>query len=443
MLKDLVPPQNEEAEQATLGSLLLDPKAYEKVEAVLGSRDFYRPGHRTVYEAIKTLHMQAQAVDLLSLTNHLKAHNQLDSAGGALYVSELTSKVPSSANVEFYAQLVKEASLRRDVIQLAQKITSQALDSSLDSRLLLEEAEKQIFDLGQSRNIKSYQHAKTLVTQVVDIIQKLYQSKAEFTGVPTGFRELDSMTSGFQRAELIILAARPSIGKTTLALNMASYMSLHKKVPVGFFSCEMPDLILLMRVLAAEARLDFGKIKTGLLKPGDFVNIQEAVGLIYEAPLFIDDTPNIPLLDLRAKARQMRSKDKIQALFIDYISLISHENKDLPRHEQVAEVSRSLKALARELDIPVIALSQVSRETEGKRPTLNHLRESGSLEQDADLVMFLHRERLTEKDETGAPPTVQEVQLIIEKNRNGPLGTIPLIFKPQYTLFTSLEREDG
>ncbi len=288
---------------------------------------------------------------------------------------------------------------------------------------------------------KQYQKADTIVTETVNVIEKLFHAGGDYTGVPTGFPELDQFTSGFQDSEYIVIGARPSVGKTALALTMASYMAVHKKIPVGFFTLEMSGKSLMQRLLSAEAKIDSSRIRNGMLKHSDFSKLTEAAGRLYEAPLFIEDTPNIKLLELRAQARRMRKNENIRAIFIDYIGLIESDSRNnIPRHEQVAEVSRSLKSLARELDIPIIALSQVGRQSEGKEPTLADLRESGSIEQDADVVMFIHKQRETDKDLEHNSKTTIETDLILAKQRNGPVGTCKLVFIPKFTRFESLAK---
>lgn len=348
--------------------------------------------------------------------------------------------VPTSANVEYYAKIVKDSSIRRSLLKIAAELTSQSHDESIDSRELIEEAERKIFDITDNQQTGSYRGANEIINETIAAIEKLYHTKNSYTGIPSGFPDLDNMTSGFQRAEFIVIGARPSVGKTAFALSMAANMSIKKSVPIGFFTLEMSAQALMQRLVSSEARINSRNLRTGFLKPSDFYNLTEAAGRIYEAPLFIDDTPNIKLLDLRAQARRMRSKEGVEALFIDYIGLIEPENKgNVPRHEQVAEISRSLKSLARELDIPIISLSQVGRQSEGKAPTLADLRESGSIEQDADVVMFLHRERESGKD--GEQQTSVKTELIVAKQRNGPVGTIEIAFIPHYTKFESLARE--
>ncbi|ADK81977.1 replicative DNA helicase [Sediminispirochaeta smaragdinae] len=439
-LKDKVPPHNSEAEAATLGAMLLDPEAVGIVLRHLRPEDFYSGYNRNIYSAILSLFNKGQEVDLITLTDELRATGKLEASGGASYATTLTSVVPTSANVEYYAKIVKDSSIRRSLLKIAAELTSQSHDESIDSRELIEEAERKIFDITDNQQTGSYRGANEIINETIAAIEKLYHTKNSYTGIPSGFPDLDNMTSGFQRAEFIVIGARPSVGKTAFALSMAANMSIKKSVPIGFFTLEMSAQALMQRLVSSEARINSRNLRTGFLKPSDFYNLTEAAGRIYEAPLFIDDTPNIKLLDLRAQARRMRSKEGVEALFIDYIGLIEPENKgNVPRHEQVAEISRSLKSLARELDIPIISLSQVGRQSEGKAPTLADLRESGSIEQDADVVMFLHRERESGKD--GEQQTSVKTELIVAKQRNGPVGTIEIAFIPHYTKFESLARE--
>jgi replicative DNA helicase len=308
--------------------------------------------------------------------------------------------------------------------------------------MIIEEAEQKIFDITENQNTGNFKPAKDIINRTIEAIEKLYHTKEDYTGIPSGFDSLDKMLSGFQDSEFIVIGARPSVGKTALALSMAANISIHRKIPVGFFTLEMADLALMQRLVASEARINSEALRTGILRPADFKSLTDAAGLIYEAPLYIVDIPNMKLLDLRAMARRMKSQLGIKIIFIDYLTLISAEKADIPRYEQVAEISRSLKALARELDIPVVALSQVTRDSEGKRPTLANLRESGSIEQDADVVMFLHRDRGTEREQNQASNTI-ETELVVAKQRNGPVGTIKIAFIPRYTKFEALAENTG
>jgi replicative DNA helicase len=345
--------------------------------------------------------------------------------------------VPTSANVDYYAKLVLETSVRRALLGVSHKIIAEAHNESTTSRALLEEAQKQIFELTDSNQTATFKTPKELIPRAIEAIEKLYHTRDSFTGVPSGLIELDQMTSGFQKSEFIIIGARPSVGKTALALTMATHMAVREKIPTAFFSLEMSDMQLMIRMISSEAKIPSEKLRTGLLKMSDFQSIQDAAGHIYDSPLYIVDMPNMKLLDLRAMARQLKTQYDVQIIFIDYITLISSENSYVPRHEQIAEISRSLKSLARELNIPVVALSQVRRDAEGKKPTLADLRESGSIEQDADVVMFLHRERLNSKD-TGEQGI--DTELIVAKQRNGPIGDIDIVFLPRFAQFVSRSR---
>jgi replicative DNA helicase len=441
-LKDKIPPHNEEAERATIGALLLDSEALSMVLRYLRSDDFYRGAHRRIFQGIINLFQRGDVIDIITLTDELRSEGALEASGGSAYVSSLTSAVPTSANIEYYARIVQGCSVRRALLRISNEIIATAFDETRESRGIIEDAEKKIFELTDRQQSNSYKSAGEIVSRTIEAIEKLYHTKDNYTGVPSGFGDLDNMTSGFQKSEFIVIGARPSVGKTALACTMAANMAIRFKIPTGFFTLEMADMALMQRIIASESRISSHKIRTALLTPADFHSLTEAAARIYEAPLYIEDTPNIRLLDLRAQARRMVTQHGIRALFIDYLTLITPEREgNVPRHEQIAEISRSLKALARELNIPVITLSQVRRETEGKRPSLADLRESGSIEQDADVVMFLHRERSFERDAEDDAGNNIETELIIAKQRNGPVGTIRLAFLPQYTKFEQLTNE--
>lgn len=439
-----LPPHNLDAEVATLGAILLDSAAITRVIEFVRADDFYRQAHRRIFESILTLWDRGESIDLITLTSELQSHGQLERVGGAAYISSLTTTVPTSANVEYYAQIVRQTSMRRRLITLAAEITESCFDDTIPTRQVLEEAERRIFELAETNQTQGFQPAREVVKRTVDAIEKLYHNQDDFTGVPSGFHALDNMTSGFQNSEFIVIGARPSVGKTAFALSMAASMSIGRKVPVGIFTLEMSDMALMQRMIASEARIPSQVIRTGMLRNSDFANLTNAASRIYDAPLWISDTPGMRLLDLRAQARRMVSQHAVRIIMVDYITLITNENAELARHEQIADISRSLKALARELEIPVIALSQVSRDTEGKRPLLSNIRESGSIEQDADVVLFLHRERNLEKDSTETLNVIP-TELIVAKQRNGPVGTIPIAFIPRYTKFENMadDMEEG
>ena len=429
-LKDAIPSHNDEAEAATLGAVLIDPEALESILPLIRAEDFYKGGHQRIYEAVLALSDKGQSIDLITLADELRARGTLELCGGTAYISRLTSSVPTSANVEFYARMIQATSIRRTLARVSQEIIAQAHDDGSEISVILEDAERRIFEISDRHQTGTYAAAKEIVKQTFEAIEKHYHSKTEYTGIPSGFKDLDQLTMGFQNSEFVVIGARPSVGKTALALTIAANMSIRQKIPVGFFSLEMSAMAIMQRLLSMEARLDSQRMRTGMLSPADFSRITEACGRLYEAPLYISDSPDLKLLDLRAQARRMKSKQNVRIIFVDYITLIGSENRDLPRHEQIAEVSRSLKALARELNLPVIALSQVRRETEGKKPTLADLRESGSIEQDADVVIFIHTEDLR----------AEQREISVAKQRNGPVGDIQLAFLARYTKFEPLER---
>lgn len=437
-LKDKVAPHNEEAEKATLGALLLNfnTEVLDTVLQYVRTEDFYKNAHKNIFEAILNLSNSGEAVDIVTMVDQLSSTGNLEKSGGPAYIASLTSSVPSTANVEYYARIVSECSVRRRLINTANEIIAHAHDDSEDSKLIVEDAEKAIFEINDKQQTNKYKDAKEVVQNTIEAIEKRYQTKDTYTGIPCGFTSLDDMTSGFQNQEMIIIGARPSVGKTAFALTLASNVAIREKVPTAFFTLEMSAESLMQRIIAAEARIESQRIRSGFLKNSDFHLLTDAAGRIYDSPLYIDDTPNITLLELRAQARRMKAKNDIKIIFIDYIGLITSENKAIPRHEQMSEVSRSLKSLARELDLPVIVLSQVGRQTEGKAPGLADLRESGAIEQDADMVMFLHRDRGIDSED--GPPDSIETQLIVAKNRNGPVGIVNMAFIPHYTRFESL-----
>jgi replicative DNA helicase len=439
-LKDKIPPHNDEAEQAALGALLLDSEAIMSVVSYLKPSDFYSNANRRVYESILNLFNQGRKSDIITISDELQQSGELDAAGGRAYIASLTTLVPTSANVDYYAKIVQDCSLRRSMLRISGEVTANSFDETADSRLTLEKAQQQMFELTEGRQSLTFKSAKEIVPVAIENIQKLYNSKEAFTGVPSGFDDLDSMTSGFQKSELIIIGARPSVGKTALAMSMAAHISIKMKKPTAFFSLEMSDMAIMQRLISSEARVDSNKIRTGFLQPRDFTSLIDAAGKIYDAPLYILDMPNLKMLDLRAQARRLKAQQKIEIIFIDYLTLIGSDNYQIPRHEQIAEISRSLKSLARELDIPVVALSQVKRDAEGKKPSLADIRESGSIEQDADLVMFLHRERESEKKPEDDQAKFIKTELIIAKQRNGPVGTVDIAFLPRFTRFENLAR---
>lgn len=430
-LADKVPPHNIEAEQAVLGALLLNWSSMADVVTKIRSDKFYSLQNQVIYDALLSLYKKSVHGDTLSLINELTETGKLEQAGGAAYIASLTDTVPSAANIEYYAGIVLDRAQRRDLIKICSEVRTSAFELDKESKRVLENAEKKIFALADQDSTTIIHEAKNIIVKEFEIIENRYKNKNRFTGVPCGFAQLDSMTSGFQDSELIIIGARPSIGKTALALSMMEYITVDQKIPCGFFSLEMPYESIGMRILSQEACVNMSKMRTGMLKMDDIKKIQDAAGRWFEAPLYTVDTPNMHLMELRAMARRMKSIYDVKIIFIDYIGLISTDNPSAPVYEQMSEVSKSLKALARELKIPIVALCQVARAAEGEEPNLAQLRGSGSIEQDADVVMFVHRERL--KDEQ----PIQEAKLILAKQRNGPTGDVNIMFIPAYSKFVN------
>ncbi|MCQ2576327.1 MAG: replicative DNA helicase [Treponema sp.] len=436
-LMDKVPPHNIEAEQAVLGALLLNWGAMSDVISNLRPERFYSPQHQVIYGALQALFAKNVQGDTLSLINELTLEGNLEKAGGAAYIASLTDTVPSAANIDYYSDMVLDRSTRRDLIKITQEIKADSFDLGHDSATLLAEAEKKIFALNERNETTVIHEVKNIMIKEIEIIESRYKSKNQFTGVPSGFSRLDIMTSGFQESELIIIGARPSIGKTALALSIMQNIALERKIPCGFFSLEMPFESIGMRILSMEARVDMQKMRSGMLRMDEVKKIQDAAGRWFEAPLYIVDTPNMRLLDLRAMARRMVVNHHVKIIFIDYIGLISTENTAAPVYEQISEISKSLKALARELKIPIVALCQVARDAEGQEPNLAQLRGSGSIEQDADVVMFIHRERL--RDDKAA---VQDAKIILAKQRNGPTGDVDIMWVPAYATYANKGHDD-
>ena len=441
-LRDKIPPNNLEAEKATLGAILMNADALLAVSKILSPDDFYKNANKKIYQAMLNLDQQNSSnVDILTVIQELKRIGELEAAGGAAYVSSLTSEVPTTANVEYYAQIVQDNSIRRSLIQTSNEIIAGAFDDTVSTGAMLEDAERKIFDITEKNHSTDYKAVKNLVSPAFDLISYRMGTKSDCTGIPSGYSDLDSLTNGFQNSELIVIGARPSVGKTALALSMAANMAGRYKKRVGFFSLETDGMALMQRLLAGEAKVNSHRIQSGFLTDREFSKLGVAGDTLFNSPMFICDTPNMRLIDLRTEARKLKAKEKIEIIFIDYIGLISSDNKDLPRHEQVAEISRSLKQLARELKIPVIVLAQVKREVKEDKPALSDLRESGSIEQDADLVLFLHRVKKKDGDEEPDVSKGKEVDVIIAKNRNGPVGEVKLMFLPAYTRFEPVSKE--
>ncbi|MDR3283923.1 MAG: replicative DNA helicase [Treponema sp.] len=440
-LKDKVPPHNPDAEQAALGALLLDWDKVDEVAASLSPEYFYFQRNRIIYEAIFSLKQKGQPGDLFSLTEELRTSGSLEAVGGYAYVSSLTDTVPTSANIDYYAQIVQDDALRRNLILASAQITADAHDETREVSAILEEAGNRIFSIFNSHSTRDIRGVKEMVEETTAAIEKRIDSKDEFSGIPTGFKILDTMTDGFQNAEMIVVGARPSMGKTALALSMIQHMVMEKKISVGFFSLEMSGRSIMQRLFSMEARIDSKRIRNGMLSKSEIQTLLDAAGRWFDADgyLHIVDTPNNKLLNIRALARRMVSVHNVKIIFIDYIGLITLEEaaaRVRPRFEQVAEISRSLKSLARELNIPIVALSQVNRESEKTKsgPGLADIRDSGAIEQDADVVILINDSDPRDKEEKDKALTVERT-LQVAKQRNGETGPVKTTFLKSITRF--------
>ena len=432
-----VPPQNLDAEESVLGGVLLDMHALDRVVEVMGADDFYRGSHRKIFRAMLTLSEKGEPIDLITLADTLKARGELQEIGGATYLAELADKVPSAANIVHYARIVREKAVLRSLINVCSEIVTRCYNGEEDIERFLDEAERLIFDVSEKRIRPSFFKMGDMIMDTIKLVEKLYERKELVTGVPTGFLDLDRMTAGLQPSDLIIVAARPSVGKTAFVLNIAQYVTLHANTAVGIFSMEMAKEQLVLRMLCSEARVDNAKVRTGYLGERDFPRLAMAAGRLAEAPIYIDDTPAQNVLELRAKTRRLKREANIGLVIIDYLQLMRGLDAQENRTQELSEISRSLKSLAKELNIPVVALSQLNRQVEqraDKRPVMSDIRESGSIEQDADVIMFIYR------DEVYKPDSQDEgvAEIIIGKQRNGPTGTVRLAFRKEYTRFDSL-----
>lgn len=429
-----LPPQSIEAEQAVLGSLLVATDAISRVVDVLEPDYFYRKSHQVIYAAILDLFDKNEPIDIVTVSQYLKDEGKLDLVGGRQYIADLAMSIATTANIEYYARSVNEKALLRNLIKAGTEIVAGCYEET-DADVAIDNAEHMIFSLAQRRNLAQLVHIGDIVESSFAKIEERYENRDSLAGVTSGFYDLDALTSGFQPSDLIIVAARPSMGKTAFCLNIGQAIALEKKLPVAIFSLEMSKEQLVQRMLCSEAAIDANRLRTGLLHNNDWNRLAMAMGKLGEAPIFIDDSAMVSALDIRAKARRLKAEHKdLGLIVIDYIQLMQGRKQTDNRVQEVSEISRSLKTLARELNVPVIALSQLSRAVEqrqNKRPMLSDLRESGSIEQDADIVMFIYR------DEYYNPESEQkgEAEIIIAKQRNGPTGTVDLLFQSSITRF--------
>ncbi|NME24324.1 replicative DNA helicase [Lactobacillus salivarius] len=451
IMTDNLPPQNIEAEQAVLGAIFLNTDALADAMEYVEADDFYRRAHQILFQAMVDLNNDGEAIDVLTVQNYLTTNNQLDDVGGVAYIAELATSVPTAANAGYYAKIVEEKSMLRRLISTATNIITQANNGDDDVPSLLDSAERQIMDVSERRNRSGFREIKDVLNETLSDIDRLSQQSEDITGLPTGYREFDKMTAGLQPDNLIILAARPAVGKTAFALNITQNVATSTDTSVAIFSLEMSAESLVNRMLCAEGSINANHLRTGQLDEGEWQNLIVAMGALSNTSIFIDDTPGIKMAEIRAKCRRLaKEKGNLGLVVIDYLQLIEGSNKE-SRQQEVSEISRQLKKLAKELSVPILALSQLSRGVEqrqDKRPVLSDIRESGSIEQDADIVAFLYRDDYYERgeskseedgdDQDSLNQDVGEVELIIEKNRAGARGTVKLLFIKSYNKFSNI-----
>jgi replicative DNA helicase len=444
LLAQRLPPQNLEAETSVLGGVLLENEALNRVLEVLQEGDFYREAHRRIFSAIVHLYEHSEPVDLITLSEILKTRGEMDAVGGIEYLNSLVNSVPTAANISYYAKIIKEKAILRKLINRATEIVSQSYSNSGDVDDFIDQAERTIFEISEDRVRPSFYPIKDLIKSSFKTIERLYEKRQLITGVPTGFQKLDELTSGFQPSDLIIIAGRPSMGKTAFALNIAQHASIQASIPSAIFSLEMSKEQLAIRMLCSEARVDAHRLRGGFLSESDWPKLTRAAGSLSEAPIFIDDTPGISALEMRAKSRRLKIEHNLGLVIVDYLQLMRGRASSDSREQEISDISRSLKALAKEMNVPVIALSQLNRRVEergDKRPQLSDLRESGAIEQDADVILFIYREEVYSKSEENKG----KAEVIVGKQRNGPTDKVDLAFLDRYTRFENLSglKEDA
>lgn len=442
-----VPPQAVEVEKSVLGAMLLDKEAVGVAIENIDDTIYYRDAHRKIYLAMVSLYEKNEPIDVITLSDELKRRDELEDIGGTYYLTELAAMVPSAANIEYHLNIIRNKSILRQLIVVCGSIIKSAYDESEEAEKILDIAEAEVLGISQTTRQQNYEWVKPLIMDTIHELEKLHQTSHEgIIGVPSGYRDLDNLLAGFQRSDLIILAGRPSMGKTAFALNLARNAGVDHNVPVGFFSLEMSNHQLVQRLLCAESEIDSQRLRTGRLKESEWPKLSRRIGRLVEAPIYIDDTPAMDIMKLRARARRMAAEKKIGMVIVDYMQLMEAPRGMDSRQQEISFISRSLKNLAKELKIPVIALSQLSRAVEmreWKRPTLADLRESGAIEQDADVVMFVYRPELygiTNFDDQEKSSTENVVELIIGKHRNGPTGSTKMVFIKNYGKFADRAR---
>ncbi|HKO15783.1 MAG TPA: replicative DNA helicase [Gemmatimonadaceae bacterium] len=447
--RDRRPPYSEDAEQAVLSAMLMDQDAVLRATEHVDDTMFYAERHRRIFRAMIALTERGAVVDPLTLSDELGRRGELEASGGKEYIGFLVDVVPTAANIDYHAQIVKEKALRRRLIEVSTFIVQEAFEGQQTAFDLIDDAESRIFQVAQARAREGFTRIKELLWPTMERIESLQHGGQTVTGVPTGFSDLDEYTSGFQPADLIIVAARPSMGKTAFTLNVAQHAAIEAQIPVAFFSLEMSKASLVQRMLTSEARIDAQRLRKGMLRDDDFPRLARAAGILSSAPVWIDDTPGITLLEMRSKARRLKADAGIGLVVVDYLQLMQGPSNSESRQQEVSQISRGLKALAKELSVPVVALSQLSRAPEQrtgdhKRPQLSDLRESGAIEQDADLIMFLYRQEYydgpVDKDGNSLEG---KAEVIVSKQRNGPTGIVNLFFHKQYTRFESYSKRQG
>lgn len=432
----MLPPQNIEAEQAVLGTVLIQDKALLKVIDLLQPGDFYRDAHKTIYAAMMALFDKHEPHDLITVTGLLSDQNKLEDVGGAAYLASLTDIIPFTGTLVHHARIIRKKSILRRLIQTSTEVAARCYDAQDDIDTLVDEAEKTIFEIAHSKKGEGFQPMSSVVPKAFDRINRLFDKQEHITGVATGYDELDRITAGLQPAEMIILAARPSMGKTALAMNIVQHAAMIGKVPVAVFSLEMSVESLALRMLCSLGPIDSQRIRTGRLIDSDWPKLTRATGMLSEAPIYIDDTPGLTVLEMRAKARRLKSEQDLGLIVVDYLQLMQGKSSSENRAQEISDISRSLKAMAKELNVPVLALSQLNRSLENrtdKRPQLADLRESGAIEQDADVIMFIYRDEVYNRAEGN--PNRGLAEIIVGKQRNGPTGVIKLSFLGEYTRF--------
>lgn len=448
--KDRRPPYSLDAEVAVLGAMLLDQDAILRAGEHVDDTMFYQEGHRRVFRAMLSLSERGEVADPLTLAEELGRRGELEASGGKEYLAFLIDAVPTAANVEYHAKIIREKALLRRLIEVSTTVVTEAFDGRRLAAELLDEAEAKIFQIGEAQNASNFTRIKELLWPAMERIEAQSRSGNVVTGIATGYKDLDEMTSGFQPSELVIVAARPSMGKTAFTLNIAQHVAITEQKSVAFFSLEMSKDSLVQRMLTSEARIDAQTLRKGRLRDDDFPRLARAAGILSHAPVFIDDTPGISVLEMRSKARRLKSDHGLDLVIVDYLQLMSGPTSE-NRQQEVSQISRGLKALAKELRVPVVALSQLSRAVDQRagaekgRPVLSDLRESGAIEQDADLIMFLYREEVYAERENGQlkdPAVEGKAEVIVGKQRNGPIGVVPLFFHKQYTRFESVTRRE-